>query len=62
MLAVALCVIGGWLFADTYSRTRSLWLASAEHALYGCLVFTVGLGRYFYGGTVQTIERVTGAS
>lgn len=54
-IAVALTIIGGGLFADTYRRTGSLGLASLEHALYGQLVFTIGLGRYFYGGTVQAI-------
>lgn len=49
-IAVALTLVGGVLFATTYHRTRSLAAASLEHALYGCLVFTVGLGWYFYLG------------
>lgn len=49
-LAVAMTTIGGALFAYTYSRTRSTLLATFEHALYGCFVFTIGLGRYFFGG------------
>lgn len=56
-ISVVLTAIGGWFFATTYARTRSLWLASFEHALYGQLVFTVGLGLYFYGGTVQLVQR-----
>lgn len=40
----------GVLFAHTYRRTRSLPMAALEHALYGCTVFTVGIGWYFYGG------------
>ncbi len=51
-VAPALCAIGGLIFAHTYRRTRSLALASFEHALYGDLVFTLGLGRYFYHGAV----------
>lgn len=51
--AVALTTVGGALFAATFRRTGSLGLASLEHALYGVLVFTVGLGEHFYGGTVQ---------
>ncbi|MBD3239207.1 MAG: CPBP family intramembrane metalloprotease [Chitinivibrionales bacterium] len=50
MIAVGLTLIGGALFSWTYTRTRSLWAATAEHALYGCIVFTVGLGYYFYEG------------
>lgn len=56
-VSVALTAIGGWFFAGTYARTRSLWLASFEHALYGQLVFTVGLGEFFYAGTIQMVER-----
>jgi membrane protease YdiL (CAAX protease family) len=51
-VAPSLCVIGGWMFAHTYHKTRSLPLVTLEHALYGCMVFTVGLGRYFYHGAV----------
>jgi membrane protease YdiL (CAAX protease family) len=49
-LAVGLSVLGGALLADTYRRTRSLLLVSLEHTLYGQLVFTVGLGEFFYHG------------
>ena len=50
LLAVGLSLIGGWLFARRYQRTRSLLATSIEHALYGQLVFTIGLGAYFYHG------------
>jgi hypothetical protein len=53
--AVALTTLGGALFAATFRRTGSLGLASVEHALYGILVFTLGLGEHFYGGTVQLL-------
>ena len=49
-IAVAMTLIGGFIFADNYRKGRSLALVSIEHALYGCLVFTVGLGRFFYVG------------
>lgn len=49
-VAVGLSALGGLLFASAYARHRSLALACLEHALYGCLVFTVGLGRFFYTG------------
>lgn len=48
ILAVAFTFAGGLLFARTYARTGSLALVTAEHALYGCFIFTIGLGRYFY--------------
>ncbi len=44
---------GGWLFADTYRQSRSLWLVCLEHALYGDLIFTIGLGTFFYHGAVR---------
>jgi len=47
-VAVLLSAIGGVLFADTYQRTRSLAAVCFEHALYGCFVFTIGLGYFFY--------------
>lgn len=53
--AVALTAVGGALFAATFRRTGSLGLVSLEHALYGVLVFTLGLGEHFYGGTVQLL-------
>lgn len=49
-VALGLSIVGGWLFATTYQRHRSLALVCLEHALYGCFVFTVGLGMYFYSG------------
>jgi membrane protease YdiL (CAAX protease family) len=52
-LAVGLSTIGGLLFAFTYMRSRSLLVTTFEHALYGCYIFTIGLGQFFYHGAVQ---------
>lgn len=49
-IAVAMTAAGGLLFARDYARHRSLALTCLEHSLYGCLIFTVGLGRFFYTG------------
>jgi membrane protease YdiL (CAAX protease family) len=46
-LAVFLTLIGGLFFAHTYRRTRSLWLVTLEHSLYGQIIFTIGFGGYF---------------
>lgn len=51
-VAPLLCAIGGILFARTYQQTKSLALVSIEHAMYGCFIFTLGLGRYFYHGAI----------
>lgn len=50
VIAVVMTIVGGWLFASTYRKTGSLRLASLEHALYGNLIFTVGLGEFFFSG------------
>jgi membrane protease YdiL (CAAX protease family) len=54
-LAVDLTLAGGLLFAWRYERTGSLAVSSIEHALYGCWLFTVGLGQYFYHGTIEAV-------
>lgn len=51
--AVGLALIGGYFFAETYRRTGSLRLVCLEHALYGDLIFTIGLGRFLYHGAVK---------
>jgi membrane protease YdiL (CAAX protease family) len=53
-IAVALTFAGGLLFAFRYQQTGSLATSSFEHALYGCWLFTVGLGQYFYHGAIPT--------
>jgi hypothetical protein len=50
-LAPVLTFIGGLLFAWRYAETGSLAASSFEHALYGCWLFTIGLGRFFYDQT-----------
>lgn len=52
-LAIVMTLLGGVLFALTYHRSRSLLAASLEHALYGMLIFTIGLGTYFYAGAAR---------
>ncbi len=52
--AVLLTLPAGLLFAATYRRHRSLACAVLEHALWGDLVFTLGLGRFFYSGLIGT--------
>ena len=43
-LVLFLTFIGGILFALTYNKTKSTFLVSVEHAIYGCWLFTVGMG------------------
>jgi len=55
-LAIGLTCAGGLLFALRYAQTRSLATSSFEHALFGCWLFTVGLGQYFFHGTVEAVS------
>lgn len=49
-VAMIFSFVGGYMFGHTYRKHRSLALVSLEHALYGCLLFTLGWGKYFYRG------------
>ncbi|MFH6770241.1 CPBP family intramembrane glutamic endopeptidase [Gaetbulibacter aquiaggeris] len=43
-LVIILTFLGGLLFAFTFKKTKSTVLVSIEHAIYGCWLFTVGMG------------------
>jgi uncharacterized protein len=47
---MVISLLGSLLFAWRYERTQSYWAVVLEHSLYGNLLFTLGLGRYFYTG------------
>lgn len=49
-IAVIFTFFGGFLFAHTYLKSRSLLLTAIEHSLYGNLLYTLGVGEYFYHG------------
>ena len=57
-IAILLTIGGGFLFASMYERTRSTLLVSMAHALYGNLLFILGLGTYFDNGTIETISQI----
>lgn len=50
IIAVLGSMVVGFLLAYRYYQTRSFWAVWFEHTLYGCLVFTVGLGGFFFTG------------
>ena len=43
-----LTLIGGIYLASTYNRTRSVLYSAILHAIMGMLVFSVGLGEFFW--------------
>jgi hypothetical protein len=47
-LALILTGLGGILFGIRFLETGSLFVTSFEHSLYGCFLFTVGVGRSFH--------------
>lgn len=51
-VAPTLGFIAGLIFAITYWKTRSLALVTIEHGLYGNSLFLIGLGWYFWSGSV----------
>ena len=53
-IAILSTLIGGYFFADTYSRTRSLRVVCLEHSLYGYVIFTLGLGEFFVFGVAKS--------
>jgi len=43
-LVLGLTFVGGLIFGYSYFKTKSFLLVSIEHTLYGCWLFTVGMG------------------
>lgn len=46
--ALLLSGLGGWILAHQWRRHNNLAAVAIEHALYGMIVFSIGLGRFFY--------------
>ena len=51
-ITIAVSAAGGAVIGWAYLRGRSMLLAWVLHAVSGQIIFTVGLGRYFYHGAV----------
>ena len=52
-IAPVLSTLGGLIFARTYARSYSTIVVSLEHGLWGNILFTIGLGWYFYAGSIS---------
>jgi len=50
--AVVLCIPAGFLFGYTYLKTKSTLASGVEHAIVGNLMWTSGLGWFFFAGSV----------
>lgn len=51
-VAISLTFAGGLVFGWVYQRTRSFLLVFVLHSLAGQIIFTSGLGTYFYHGAI----------
>jgi len=51
--AVTFSFVGGLILAHRFAKTRSLLAVWLEHSLYGDLLFTIGLGRFFFTGVAH---------
>jgi membrane protease YdiL (CAAX protease family) len=58
-LAVFLTFLGGILFGLRYLETGSVLVSWFEHTLYGCAIFTLGLGGSFYHAAVRESMTLT---
>lgn len=58
-VAVLLTLGGGWIFASIYEKTNSIFVVSLVHTLYGNLIFTLGLGEYFFHGTMSIMLKLS---
>ncbi|MCL5775725.1 CPBP family intramembrane metalloprotease [Limibaculum sp. FT325] len=52
-ITISMTAIGGAVFAWAYMRHRSFLLACLLHAVAGQIVFTTGLGIFFYHGAIM---------
>jgi membrane protease YdiL (CAAX protease family) len=52
-VAPVMAGLGGVLFGYRYQRSRSLVAAGVEHGLWGNLLYTLGLGWFFYSGSIS---------
>jgi uncharacterized protein len=51
--AIIATMLGGLVLAARYAQTRSFWAVFIEHTIWGWLIFTVGLGRFFFTGVAN---------
>tara|TARA_Y100000739_G_C20572622_1_gene448530 strand:- start:320 stop:949 length:630 start_codon:yes stop_codon:yes gene_type:complete len=52
-VALFLTLVGGIIFSQIYHENRNFLEVVLYHSAGGCIIFTTGLGRYFYSGAIQ---------
>lgn len=53
IIAPVFSVFAGMILAYRYLKTRSLAMITIEHSLLGIFLYVVGLGWFFYSGSIQ---------
>ena len=53
LVALFITLIGGFIFSYIYHINRNFIEVVLYHSVGGCIIFTTGLGRYFYSGAIQ---------
>jgi len=48
VVSIIITFIGGIYFAHTYNKSKSVLLSSILHGILGDIIFTIGLGSYFW--------------
>lgn len=51
--APVLAAFGGMLFAYRYAKAGTVMAPAVEHGLWGNFLFTIGMGWYFYSGSIR---------
>ena len=52
-IAIILSTLGGFVFAQTFARSKSVFFSAIEHGLWGNFLFTIGLGAYLFTGNIE---------
>lgn len=55
-MAPLLSILAGYLLARTWQQSKSFKGVCLEHAVYGQIVFTCGLGWFFYQGSTRAVQ------
>lgn len=53
LVAITITFLGGLVFAYIYKKNRNFLEIVMYHSVGGCIIFTTGLGRFFYSGAIQ---------
>lgn len=57
-MPVLLTFGGGLIFFWRYQSSRSAVASAIEHAMHGNMIFTIGLGFYFYHGSQRVVQEL----